>query len=415
MHGRRTLLSVTDPPSAEDGDAGVHSDPDQETSSEPQPTTPARRSASGANPSLGMPVVDPSLWPSIRAAEQIQTQLGNSVARMLSNAGAFTAIEEARARWLEATQIPTLRIAEMIAQISTGPSLFAGTLAAQLADARLALLTSITLPDFRALHDAAFQQLSLTSRFVEQQSAALAAMSPQLEVARSVSNANRAWERVIKMSRPNVEISLAHVRMTGRGTAGVVEAGVLLTERDDLLVERFRAEASVAIGPAGEYEDLRVGLAAVHPDLPNRIDGAWERIRGGGADAAGQAANSLMEAVDWTLRLLAPDDDVLAWHASENRPDSELHMGKPTRPLRLRYVAVCGARPTREAAGTHAVRQDDPRTGLGNPGPEALGRDSGRRSANADRNDGGRAALLPRYRVAVGPSVVADRNVKWLP
>lgn len=150
---------------------------------------------------------------------------------------------------------------------------------------------------------------------------------------RCVNSAWRFWPIIT-----NVEISLAHVRMTGRGTAGVVEAGVLLTERDDLLVERFRAEASVAIGPAGEYEDLRVGLAAVHPDLPNRIDGAWERIRGGGADAAGQAANSLMEAVDWTLRLLAPDDDVLAWHASENRPDSELHMGKPTRPLRLRYA-----------------------------------------------------------------------------
>lgn len=42
--------------------------------------------------------------------------------------------------------------------------------------------------------------------------------------------------------------------------------------------------------------------------------------------------------MDWTLRLLAPDADVLAWHAAERRPAKELHGGRPTRTLRLRYA-----------------------------------------------------------------------------
>jgi Predicted pPIWI-associating nuclease len=103
-------------------------------------------------------------------------------------------------------------------------------------------------------------------------------------------------------------------------------------------LEEVRSEASAAIGPAVANVELRDRLDALHPDLRNRLDGAWERIHGGGADAAGQAANSLIEVIDWTLRTVAPDGAVLTWHAAEQRPEGELHNGKPTRPLRVRYA-----------------------------------------------------------------------------
>lgn len=45
-----------------------------------------------------------------------------------------------------------------------------------------------------------------------------------------------------------------------------------------------------------------------------------------------------MEAVEWTLRLLSPDDKVLAWHKAKGRHTSELHNGRATRALRIRYA-----------------------------------------------------------------------------
>jgi len=45
-----------------------------------------------------------------------------------------------------------------------------------------------------------------------------------------------------------------------------------------------------------------------------------------------------MELVDWSLRIAAPDDDVLSWHALGRRPRSELHDGRPTRSLRAKFI-----------------------------------------------------------------------------
>jgi hypothetical protein len=45
-----------------------------------------------------------------------------------------------------------------------------------------------------------------------------------------------------------------------------------------------------------------------------------------------------MELIDWTLRFLAPDPDVMTWHAAEGRPLAELNDGGPTRQLRVRFA-----------------------------------------------------------------------------
>jgi hypothetical protein len=45
-----------------------------------------------------------------------------------------------------------------------------------------------------------------------------------------------------------------------------------------------------------------------------------------------------VELIDQLMRELAPKDDVLMWHAEERRSENELHLGNPTRALRLRYI-----------------------------------------------------------------------------
>ncbi len=289
------------------------------------------------------PLVDPTrldlgLSRTVRMLTEAQGEMARNVSRFAATNGVFEAVERARAGWLATVESPFLRMAEALARVSTGPSLVAATLAAQVADARLASLAMITSPAFKALHENQFSQLSQIARFVERQNVTLAAIRPALEISRPVVFATQAWRSVVDAARPDFEVDLARLRMTARGTGGAVEAGILLSERDNSKLVELQAEARASIGPAQASVELRVRLDEIHPDLGNHLDGAWERIQGGGADAAGQAANSLMEVIDWTLRLLAPDDDVLAWHAAEKRPTNDLHNGKPTRSLRVRYA-----------------------------------------------------------------------------
>jgi hypothetical protein len=225
-----------------------------------------------------------------------------------------------------------------MSSLVTGPSPLTGTLAAQLADARLSVLGSATTELFAAASKAELLRLTEVSKLVEHKSALLAAMLPVIEVSRPVEFATQAWESVTNITTVLEDARLARLQMTSRGTSGAIAAGLILTEPDEETVERQRAELSTTRGPAEASTLLRARLVDVHPDLLNRLDGAWERITGGGSDAASQAANSLMEAVDWTLRLLSPDEEVLAWHAAEGRDTKELHDGRPTRTLRIRYA-----------------------------------------------------------------------------
>jgi hypothetical protein len=178
--------------------------------------------------------IDPSVWQSVRSLQDVQAQAGMGLSQIVAKAGAFSSLEAVRrANRLAGMEIPALRAMEVAARFSTGPSLVSGTLAAQLADARLTDFTSITSAAFKTEHQSTFLQLAQVSKFVEQQSASLAAIRPLLEISRSVTFATQAWESVVQHARPDLEVSLGHVRMATRGTAGAVEAGVLLTESDE--------------------------------------------------------------------------------------------------------------------------------------------------------------------------------------
>jgi hypothetical protein len=183
------------------------------------------------------------------------------------------------------------------------------------------------------------ESLSRISALVEQQNVLLTRLRPLADVAHPISLATRAWRDVLRLTP---EASTGHYleRLTaaGRSTGWAIQTGILLTKHDATRVAQLNAQARVALGPAGASLDLRARLSALDPHLPDPLDAAWERIAAGGVGAASQAAHSLMEVVDWTLRLLAPDAAVLAWHSTEHLPESDLHNGRPIRTLRLRFA-----------------------------------------------------------------------------
>lgn len=86
------------------------------------------------------------------------------------------------------------------------------------------------------------------------------------------------------------------------------------------------------------------------PGASEQLLGAWERLEKPGPAAVSQAADSIVELVDRTLRSLAPNDEVLLWHADEGRPEDELHQGRPTRRLRVFYIFRSAGHPDRAAA-----------------------------------------------------------------
>ena len=163
--------------------------------------------------------------------------------------------------------------------------------------------------------------------------ATFATATRPLVVERAVAVGSRGWDEATRLLLPNDDAgSLDAVTGLGRGAAGIGASGLLLTDDEpDLDVD------VVEWGPAPMHATLRDLLAELDPALPDKLDGAWERVSRPGPDAAAQAANSLMELVDWALRLAAPSDDVLAWVYQEGKA-SELADGKPTRVLRLKYL-----------------------------------------------------------------------------
>ena len=79
-------------------------------------------------------------------------------------------------------------------------------------------------------------------------------------------------------------------------------------------------------------------LIKLDPGLMVRLEGAWERVVRGGPHSSSQAAHSAVELVERRLWSGAPDTDTLAWHTEQHRPADEIANGRPTRPLRMRYI-----------------------------------------------------------------------------
>jgi len=87
-------------------------------------------------------------------------------------------------------------------------------------------------------------------------------------------------------------------------------------------------------------DELAQWLGIVCPKVVPKLQGAWHALASNGPDAASQAANSGVEVLDWTLRTLAPEAELLAWRegAGAHKDDLDERTGRPTRPLRVRYI-----------------------------------------------------------------------------
>jgi len=147
----------------------------------------------------------------------------------------------------------------------------------------------------------------------------------------------RSWDRAATafVERPDAA-RVFPLEAFGRGTVALGSAVTVLLPEHDVAVH---ADTDYGLlHSASMTQALRERLRFLSPRILQRLDGAWERVGRRGPDAASQAAHSLMEAIDSTLRRAAPEPAVLAWHAAEGRPAEELNDGHVTRPLRLRWL-----------------------------------------------------------------------------
>lgn len=268
--------------------------------------------------------------------------VGQQVAA-LASAGMLETIEQFRKNIAASYQEPMLKSLEVFSRATLGNSMITGDLAAQWANLRVGhILDHVDVAQFAAVQASLSAQIELirsAAHLVETHNGLLTGLRPPIEVARPAVLATRAWQDVVRLTPP-IDSSpyLPRLDIAGRATGWAVHAGVVLTEQDDDELDRIEAEVATSLGSRSASNELRVRLAEIDRRLAEKLDGAWERITEGGADSTSQAANSLMELVDWTLRFLAPNDAVLSWHAAESRPAKELHEGRPTRLLRVRYA-----------------------------------------------------------------------------
>ncbi len=141
-----------------------------------------------------------------------------------------------------------------------------------------------------------------------------------------------SWSHLVRVMPPQPSPrQLGGLSLLGTGALAVAETGLVLLDQK---ISAEDPKPSVV-----QRERFRATLMKLGPDLLDRIDGAWERVGRPGPDAASQAAHSLVEFIDWTLRRAAPDEAVLRWHKETQRPRSELNQrGEATRALKIRFI-----------------------------------------------------------------------------
>jgi hypothetical protein len=119
--------------------------------------------------------------------------------------------------------------------------------------------------------------------------------------------------------------------LTGAGATGLLIGEPVGTEPRELRILDDRVtEAGIAL------------FRRSKPELAQKLDGAIFALKGGNPDATSQAANSLQELIDQTLRTLIDEATALAW-CRQNCPSQGVYVkgGREalTRAGRVRYIA----------------------------------------------------------------------------
>ena len=156
-----------------------------------------------------------------------------------------------------------------------------------------------------------------------------------------VDQAAESWARALQprsvaQSQPE---SLAHV---GLAASAVIDTAHILSdtyESESASYESVDEEWRLARNR--ETEDFVSWLESIDVRLADKYKGAWHTLSGQGPDWISQSANSAVELIDWTLRSLAEENDVLKWQQTTGKYADELgDNGRPHRALRIRYIAT---------------------------------------------------------------------------
>lgn len=250
-----------------------------------------------------------ALMPS--ALQQVQLGVAAGFARTLTGASALTGLREAMRAQGELQRVLTSPAWSRLGELKGFET--ANAYANRLTGLSAAIRAVQELPS-----NAAIEQASATFRRVE-----------RLNTASLTS-----WRR-LTVRPPGVAVDFVRLEAAGRTTFGLASVSAFIT--------RYTGPADVPgkdwlVAPTETRDQLLLRLKDLDEALPAKLHGAWDRASRPGPSAASQAANTLVELIDWSLRLAAPDEAVLDWHVAEHRSPTELHEGRPTRGLKVRFL-----------------------------------------------------------------------------
>lgn len=122
-----------------------------------------------------------------------------------------------------------------------------------------------------------------------------------------------------------------------------IETTTVKTDDDDALAQAIGMVDVQVVkpwvdGPAKARAEMLVRVMEFDGTVPDLLDGAWEDVDRAGPVGNVRIATLAVEALDRTLRGMAPDTAVRVWLTEQKRPADELRNGRPTLTLRARYA-----------------------------------------------------------------------------
>jgi Predicted pPIWI-associating nuclease len=269
-----------------------------------------------------------------RMAEQIRTATSPVAGRTLAEQ--LRVIDSVTPVRLQALQ---LRMTADIAKLALGNSGIAAWRSSLEAATRVQVLTTM----HPAGDPAVLANLVRTSQYSLRLSTRVSELDPTGRLIGSVAVPPlRALASSLQAQPSPRRLLVASI--AGVNVGAVMSAETLSGPLDDSVNDEIAGDARGQViepwreAPLRARELLYQRLSTIDPSVPELLDGAWDDIDRDGPAAVTKIANCAMEAIDRTLRAIAPDEQVLGWHTDTGRSIGELHEGRPTRPLRVRYA-----------------------------------------------------------------------------
>jgi len=280
--------------------------------------------------------IDRLLIPWKREIGRISESFALSTREIERMGRAFRAVDVITPQMLKPME---LGLSAKLADLLASDSLLAASRNAMLAHTRMAEL--VARPEW-------FDSMRVLAESVQGIGAQLVAMSSltanlasieglqlSVRVERAFSISMRSWDGYARrLSSPQTGQELVRLHTAGMGALGIAATVTSIGGGS----ERARLAEPWETAHQDLREQILERLDAIDGRLVAKLNGAWDRVKNPGPDGISQCATSVIELIDWFLRDVAPDDQVLDWHRDSGRSARELHKGRPTRQLRVRFA-----------------------------------------------------------------------------